>query len=453
MLCKMVGLLSKQLLRSRGLIIGLFILFVVGLLSIHIGKVFVDRQEQIIELTEQAQTEHIERHVEYIDGHIGLLLYYVRFAFANDQSSLAGLSIGQRDMRQAAQLINIRNLEEQKNTSEFLNPFFQLLGNLDFSFVLIYLFPLIIIALCFNIWSEEKESGRWSLLSIQSEHPKSVILSKLLLRLVIVLFLFLLLLFTAIFYLQLPADHILLSIAGISILYICFWFSLSWWVISLGKSSKQNAIILLSSWILLTTVLPALTNSIVSYQYPIPEAYETTIDSRDGYHTKWDQPKEPTIEKFKEHYPQYEQYNHPEDASFSWFWYFAMQQMGDDESLEARQAMKKKLNKRIELTKNIGFIVPSIHTQLSMNALCRTDMMNYLNYMEALEAYHEKLRMSFYPKIFEAHPIQDQNWSEYKLAYFSDKRGFSFFTFLPLLIINIVFLAIAYVSFKRNTSI
>ena len=155
----MVGLLSKQLLRSRGLIIGLFILFVVGLLSIHIGKVFVDRQEQIIELTEQAQTEHIERHVEYIDGHIGLLLYYVRFAFANDQSSLAGLSIGQRDIRQAAQLINIRNLEEQKNTSEFLNPFFQLLGNLDFSFLLIYLFPLMIIALCFNIWSEEKESG------------------------------------------------------------------------------------------------------------------------------------------------------------------------------------------------------------------------------------------------------------------------------------------------------
>ena len=128
----MIGLLLKQLFRSKGLIIGLFILFVVGVLSIYIGKVFVDRQEQIIESTEKAQIEHIERHVEYIDGHIGLLLYYIKFGFVNDRSPLTGLSIGQRDIRQAAQLINIRNLEEQKNTSEFLNPFFQLLGNLGF---------------------------------------------------------------------------------------------------------------------------------------------------------------------------------------------------------------------------------------------------------------------------------------------------------------------------------
>ena len=111
----MIGLLLKQLIRSRALIIGLFLLFSLGVLSIHLGKLFIDRQEQIIELTQESQTEHIERHVEYIDGHIGLLLYYIKFGFANDKSPIAGLSLGQRDMRQAAQLINIRNLEEQKN--------------------------------------------------------------------------------------------------------------------------------------------------------------------------------------------------------------------------------------------------------------------------------------------------------------------------------------------------
>ncbi len=446
----MIGLLLKQLVRSRALSMGLLLLFSIGVLSIHIGKLFLDQQEQILELTEESQVEHIERHVEYIDGHIGLLLYYIKFGFANDRSLIAGLSFGQRDMRQAAQLINIRNLEEQKNTSEFLNPFFQLLGNLDLSFVLIYLFPLIIIALCFDLWSDEKESGRWALLSVQSANPKGVVLLKLLLRFCFIVLALFLLLTIAILYLHLPIDSSLLSFASLSCLYICFWFSLSYWIISLRRSSKQNAIILLSSWLLLTTVLPAITNSAVSNIYPIPEAYETTIDSRDGYHTKWDQPKKPTIEKFKQRYPQYEQYNHPEDASFGWFWYYAMQQMGDDESLEARQTMKEKLHKRNEMTQFIGYFVPSIHTQIGMNEIGKTGMTNYLNYMEALESHHEKLRLSFYPKIFEENPIKSENWSDYKLEYYTDQRSNSVFVFLPLILANLFFMMLGYFSFKRN---
>ena len=448
----MIGLLIKQLVRSRGLIIGLFILLATGVLSIHIGKVFLDRQGEIIELTEQSQQEHIQRHVEYGHDHIGLLLYYVKFGYANNRSSLAGLSIGQKDIRQAAQLVNIRNLEEQKNAYELMNPYFQLLGNLDFSFLLIYLFPLIIIALSYNLWSEEKESGRWSLLTVQSGKPMRIIRSGLLLRFSIILMIFFILLGTAIVYLQIPLDSSLFLFTGISILYICFWFSLSWWVISLGKSSRANAITLLTSWILLTTILPALANSLVFYLYPVPEAYETTIDSREGYHTKWDLPKEPTIEKFKALYPEYEKYSHPEDASFSWFWYYAMQHLGDEESKEARKAMKEKLRKRNELTKRIGYLVPSIHTQLSMNAVCRTDMTNYLKYMEALESFHEELRQSFYTEVFEATPISDKNWSDYRLTYFTDHRDLSLSLFLPLLLINLILLALTYYSFRRNAA-
>lgn len=446
----MINLLIKQLFRSRGLIIGLFILFTTGVLSIHVGKVFVNGQEQIIELTEKSQKEHIQRHVEYDHDHIGLLLYYVKFGYANNRTSLAGLSIGQNDIRQAAQLVNIRNLEEQKNSYELMNPYFQLLGNLDFSFLLIYLFPLIIIALCFNLWSEEKESGRWSLLSVQSDNPNGIIASKLLLRFVITLMIFFVLLIIAILYLSLPLDSSLFVFTCISILYICFWFSLSWWVISLGKSSSYNAITLLISWILLTTILPATANNVVSYLYPIPEAYETTIDSRDGYHTKWDQPKEFAIDPFKKLYPEYQEYSHPEEESFSWFWYYAMQHMGDVESQEARQATKEKLHKRNELTKWIGYFIPSIHTQLSMNTVCRTDMANYLNYLEALESFHEKLRLSFYSEIFKATPIENQNWGAFKLDYFTDRRNTSLLILLPLILINFILLALTYSSYKRT---
>ena len=38
-----------------------------------------------------------------------------------------------------------------------------------------------------------------------------------------------------------------------------------------------------------------------------------------------------TIEKFYKHYPQFSSFGYPKE-SFNWLWYYAMQQMGDDES-------------------------------------------------------------------------------------------------------------------------
>jgi len=445
----MTRLLIKQYLRSKGLMIGLLILFGTGLMSIHIGKLFLERQQATIEKTAHSQEEHIQRHLEYTDGHLGLFLYYIRFGLANESPAIAGLSIGHKDIRPAAQLVNIRNLEEQKNTSELLNPFYQLLGNLDFSFVLIYLFPLFIIAINFNLLSEEKESGRWSLLSSQSPKPIKIIQSKFLIRIASVFIILFLSLLTAKFYLKISLDHSFLAFSLSSIFYLLFWFALSWFVTSWNKSSNQNALILLSVWILLTAIIPAVINNLVIYLYPIPEAYEMTIDSRDGYHNKWDEPKEPTISKFKKHYPQFTQYEHPNDQDFSWFWYYAMQQMGDDEAEGARLATNEKLHQRNQFTNLIGIFVPSIHTQLVMNTLCKTDMVNYLNYLDALERFHEGKRLYFYPKIFDNMPIDSENWGDFKLEHFHDQRVVDWLSLLPMLICFCILLVLARLNFNH----
>jgi len=120
-----------------------------------------------------------------------------------------------------------------------------------------------------------------------------------------------------------------------------------------------------------------------------------------------------------------------------------MQQMGDDESAEARHAMKQKLKKRNTFTKCIGLFVPSIHTQISLNSLCKTDLDNYLNYTEELEKYHEDLRLSFYPKIFDEEPIQNQQWDTYKLKYYRDQRKTDWMSMLPLVLLSLLFLILA----------
>lgn len=437
----MTNLLIKNFLRSKGLMSGLVMLFFAGLISLHIGKIYLDRQADTEEKTALFQEENLQRHLQHIDGEIGLLLYYIRFGFVNKTPKLSGLAIGHRDIHPSVQSVNIRNLEEQKYSSELVNPFYQLLGNMDFSFVLIYLFPLIIIAFCFNLLSEEKEDGTWKLVLSQSKNPLNVIRTKLWIRLASIFILFFTLLVIGKFYLQIPLDTPFLVFTLTATLYLIFWFAFVWFITSLQKSSQQNAMLLLFTWVALTIIVPASVNALVVNLYPVPEAYSTIIDSRDGYHNKWDEPKEPTIKKFKAHYPQFSKYEHPEGKSFGWFWYFAMQQMGDDEAAEATKMMKVKLRQRDNLSQVIGYLCPSIHTQFTLNSLSRSDLKNYLNFLNQLEAFHEEKRLYFYPKIFESQAIDSENWEKFGLEYFEDKRSFNWLKgLLPLGVVSLLLL-------------
>jgi ABC-2 type transport system permease protein len=96
---------------------------------------------------------------------------------------------------------------------------------------------------------------------------------------------------------------------------------------------------------MLTIIIPASVNATVAAIYPVPEAFKTTLDSREAYHSKWDKAKEPTIEKFYQHYPQFRKYKHPQGHDYSWLWYYAAQQMADDESWYHLSNSKKNFSK------------------------------------------------------------------------------------------------------------
>lgn len=440
----MLSLLLKNFMRSRGLMIGLFLLFFSGCVSINIGKYLLDTKQEIIAQTAHYQKESIDRNVKYHPNDIGLLLYYLRFGLVHDLPNLAGLSIGQRDIHPSLVNVTIRNLEEQKYTSDLKNPMYQLLGNMDFSFVLLYFFPLIIIAFCFNLISEEKEDGIWNLILSQTANYKVMLAQKIGIRYASILLVLLLLLVIGQIVLDIPFDGTFLIYGLVAILYVTFWFCLSWLVASLHKNSSQNALILLLSWILLTIVIPALINVAATHLYAVPEAYGTVLESRDGYHTQWDKPKEPTIEKFHQQYPQFSAYDHPQEASFSWLWYFAMQQMGDDQAAQDAQALKEKLRFRNSFSIAAGWLFPTIHTQLSLNALARSDLNHHIGYWEALEAFHEEKRLYFYPRIFQNTAVADEDWSSFVLEHHQGEVQLSALSAIwPLVLISLLTLGLA----------
>ena len=111
----------------------------------------------------------------------------------NKPNRLSHLSIGQRDVYPVYRKVTARSLYYDGNGislddkyAETNNPHKLLAGNFDLSFVFLYLFPLLIIALCYNILSQEKEQGTFPILNTQPVALIQIVVYKFLFKFILV---------------------------------------------------------------------------------------------------------------------------------------------------------------------------------------------------------------------------------------------------------------------------
>lgn len=442
--------LYKQFYRNKAYLIALVFLLAAGLMAIYTGKKFLDRNEDIIAKSGNFQKESIARNVKFHKDDLGLILYYVKFNLVNETPKLAALNIGMRDLNPSIQGVTIRNLEEQRYNSDFYNPANAAVGNFDFSFVLIFLFPLVIIAFCYNLISEEEEKGTWKLLSVQSGHLGRFLNAKIIIRGIAVSLIYLLLIIIATLWIRIPLDkfYILFILSGW--LYILFWFVLCRWIILFRKSSAQNALILLIVWVAMNFIIPMGCNLLIQKSYPVQESLKAVMEQREGYHNKWDEPKKPTMEKFYKVYPQYRKFTVEENDTFTWTWYYAMQHMGDAEASQSAFLYREKMDKRNRAAIFLGYLLPNIHTQLTESQLAQTGMDNHLQYSAALQKFHERKRLFFYPLIFSGQNAESVNWGTQTVDHFTKTEKLNMLTlFLPYLIIIALLILLSQNKYRK----
>jgi ABC-2 type transport system permease protein len=425
----MYRLLVKQFIRSRTTVGALLLLLSMGILSILIGHQFLAQQEQRIDQVTEHQRSHLQRHVAAHDE-MGLLLYYLRFALISPPDRLSALSIGQRDVNPGIQSVTIRTLEGQKYDTDLTNPVQLHAGNLDLGFVILYLFPLVIIACTFNILSEDQETGTWKTIAVQARSPFRFLLARLLVRALFVFGVLLALLLVAAAVVSVPWNEVFLAFAALSILYSIFWFALAFWLALFKKSSAFNVLTLLAVWVALTLLLPASVNSLVATLHPVPESLSTLLKQRDGYHQQWDKDKHATLNRFYAQYPQLAHYGIPTET-FHWGWYYAMQHAGDDAARADSQALRDKMLLREKTSRSFAWAIPTLHTQLCFNDLAQTGLTDYLRLLDSAATFHARTRLYFYPKIFEGAAVKNEDWRRWTPQYLAPRQSVHW---LPLML-------------------
>ncbi|MDW7692487.1 DUF3526 domain-containing protein [Flammeovirgaceae bacterium SG7u.111] len=447
----MYRLLFRQFVRTKTCQIGLALVLLLGGISIITGKQFLINQAKIADQVVEKQLTHIERNIDLHGDDLPLLLYYLKFTLVHATHPLSGFSIGQRDLNPSVQSVTILTLEGQKYDTDLVNPTKLLYGNLDLSFIIVYVFPLLIIAFTYNLFSEEEESGTWKLVNVMAKSTLAFLVAKLSVRFVLLALVMILLLVVGALVLGISFDGALLLFVMTSLLYLTFWFALCFWLICLKRNSNFNALALLSIWLVLVVLLPAFINSYITTKHPVPEALSTMIKQRDGTHKKWDSNKKETLEAFYKDYPQFASFGFPPEKGFDWGWYYAMQHLGDVESREDSQAMQQKIRLREEMSKQWAQVIPSMHTQLALNNIAGTGLLDHMDFLSHTNEFHEQTRLYFYPKIFSDKDPESVEWDRFKPEYFQVNGKMEWIaTLFPLVLSIVFFMGLSFVQIRKK---
>lgn len=421
----------KNFLAGRAVMTGLLVIFLAGLYAIEHGRRIIAAQQQIIAATPQMQTEHLDKMLaQHATPDPLNTLYYLNHFTTHEPSRYAPLSIGLRDVNPFNLKVRMLTLEGQLYDSEISNPATLALGNFDLAFLLVCLYPLLIIAFTHNTLSSEQEQGIWPLLCSQPISPRKVLAVKASLRFLPIVAVWLLTLLVSLLWLRLPLDQRFGFVLLISLSYLLFWFAATWFVMSFWRSSNFNALTLLSAWLALTILLPAALNVALATFLPVPEAFAVTVNQREGYHQQWDRPKAETMQRFFQRYPEYASFQPPADK-FSWGWYYAAQHLGDEEAAASSAQLRTKLLQRQQWTQRLAWLVPPINAQTAFNKIAQTELENNLAYLDSVRSFHEQIRQNFYPALMrpdtrDAAPLP-VNWQRLPRHQFSaETRVLSF---------------------------
>lgn len=422
----------RLILRSRLAAASLALLFALSALSIWSGLSAVNRQEAMIARVTAEQARDltaVAKEYGKPDGDAGYAAYY-SFLLTHDRPSpVAFLALGQRDVQPAVLRVRALSLQQQLYESETLNAEQALPGVFDFAFVVIYLAPLVVIALTHDLITGEREGGRLRLLL--SMPGKGLWRRRIGLRYLLVA---LALLVPASIALVATASPVILGfgIVAVSAVYLAFWFGLSLLVAARVRASATAAASSLGCWIALTLLLPTLANAAIARAVPVSKGIDLTLAQREIVHHGWDIPKSATFDRFLAMHPEWRGHEKFE-GRFHWKWLFAMHQVGDQAVAPQVAAYRASLLERELWATRLGWLLPNVAAQGILHRLADTDLVAQLDYQHSIGLFHKELRTFFYPYLFFDRPFTRADFN--RLPGYSPRSGTASWPALPTIIL------------------
>ncbi|MEF3366621.1 DUF3526 domain-containing protein, partial [Methylocystis sp. 9N] len=196
---------------------------------------------------------------------------------------LALVATGQSDLLPPAIRVTTGSKDSFLFADEIDNPANLMSGATDLAFVIVFVYPLVILAMAFNLLAGEREQGTMAMTLASARRPGAALAGKLAARVgaPILATLFAVaagvLIFGGAERLASPGLGALLIVI---LLYGLFWAALAAAVDGLGRSSAFNALTLIGAWVAIVMIAPAAINSLAAFAHPAPSRIDMVLAAR-----------------------------------------------------------------------------------------------------------------------------------------------------------------------------
>lgn len=317
---------------------------------------------------------------------------------------LAALSVGQSDLYPYYFKVTSQSKQTFTTNDEIENPTNLLAGRFDLAFVIVYLYPLLILALSYNLLSAEREQGTLQMMMSQPVSLRTFVTGKIGLRALIVLALaigfslagFLLggvSLNTGGAWLR------LLLWMGIVAGYGAFWFALAIAVNAFGKSSATNALALAGFWLVFVLLIPSLLNVAVTTMYPVPSRVEMVQATRRATAEATAKGSQ-LLSKYLEDHPELTAGKQADPNDFA-----TRTLVIQSETERLIQPVLDHFDQQAlgqqTLVDRFRFLSPAVVTQAALNDIAGTSITRYRHFLGLVDVFHQNWREHFTPRILQ----------------------------------------------------
>jgi len=406
----------RFMLRDRAAVVWILIAFALSLTAVVMGLNEVKAQHA--ELAELSRLDTADRALVLSEqSDWGSAGYYTFHLVSDPPSDLAFAALGQRDVSPWKHRVRMLALEGQIYDTDAANPDFALIGRFDFAFVATLLAPLLVILLLFDLKSGERTAGRFEIIEAtgQKGWGRNVWRSRALLRVGSLTFALLIPLFIG--GVLSGASIISLGVVGLAVaLYLLFWTWLTLCVSSVERDGSTNLVWGLGLWLFLGAVMPAALTSTINAAVPLPDSGDIVLTQREAVNDAWDLPKDISMDAFYARHPEWKGVMDIGE-SFTWTWYFAFQQVGDQTVEPLSLAYREGRTRPDELAGWFSLVSPATALQRVLERAAETDMQAASVYEKNVRRYHADLRAFYYPRLFEERTFDSQQAGESLPAY------------------------------------
>jgi ABC-2 type transport system permease protein len=297
----------KHFIRSPFKIVALLLFVLASIYGLHNGANLYEKQKAEIEKINQKAQEQKAKIIAYYDKGqkspegrpwidfttpFWAIWNVPTYAFKTPSPAIV-YSLGQAEQYGFYKQISVwASPYDADMAEEIANPERLQTGTLDFAFAVLFLLPLLLLILTYNLKSTETEQGFLSLIYVQTASKNAWLLS----RMLFYVSLLLLVTFALIGYGAMltnvleNATDAFVQMLFYTFLYLAFWAIIYFFVLQKGTSILGNTLQMVGFWLLFTLIIPAAVHQFVGITKPVNLMTDLIDVQRDGREKLFAQP-------------------------------------------------------------------------------------------------------------------------------------------------------------------